>query len=612
MPEKINSKTIRSRIKALRSRMKRSGMDICLITSDDWHQSEYSGDFFAVREFFSGFTGSAGSLVITMNDAALFTDGRYFVQADYQLEGTDIRLMKSGTEGVPAVSGYIEILAGILGEKDKKIVLGLDGRTISSGLGEKLLKTGRIELISDFDPADEIWEDRPEFPHSRPFILGEEYTGRSLQNKLAAIREEMDKSGADAHVTASLDDIAWILNMRGRDVECNPVFMSFLLIKNNGGVLFANEESIDPEVREYLAENKLELKPYENIYDECKKLAVTGNKILIDKERVNYRLFSTICEAGGDEAIKEAVNPSLLMKAIKNETEIKNLIDIHIEDGLAVTRLMHWVKTADRSDMTEMKAAEYVDSLRSRISDYYDLSFPTISAYGANAAMMHYAATEDNQAKIGDLGMLLVDSGGQYLRGTTDITRTFACGKVSDEEKRAFTLTLKGMLALANVTFLKGCSGYSLDILARAPLWEQGIDYRSGTGHGVGYMLNVHESPNAFRWRYTPGVSEYAALEPGMVTTDEPGVYMDGKFGLRIENELLCEEAFVNEYGTFLKFRVLTMAPIDLDLVDTRYLEVSDIKRLNEYHKQVYDALSPLMNGEELEFLRKYTKPVGR
>ena len=612
MPEKINSKTIKSRLKALRARMKSEKMDICLISSDDWHQSEYSGDFFGVREFFSGFTGSAGSLVITQSDAVLFTDGRYFVQADYQLAGTDIRLMKSGTQGVPTISQYIDVMAGVFAKTDKKAVVGLDGRTISLSLGEKLLSSNLVELITEFDPAYGIWEDRPNFPSSMPFILGEEYAGKSCKDKLLLIREEMEKSEADVHVVASLDDIAWILNMRGNDVECNPVFMSFLIIKKDRGVLFANEASIGPEVKSYLDENKIELMPYELIYDECKKLAVTGNKFLIDKERVNYRLYSSILEVGGEEAVKFSTNPSLLLKAVKNETEIKNLIDIHVEDGLAVTRLMYWLKTEDKSGMTEMSVAEYIDKLRRGISDYHDLSFPTISAYGANAAMMHYAATPDNQAVIKDEGMLLVDSGGQYLRGTTDITRTFACGKVSDEEKKAFTLTLKGMLALANVTFLKGCSGYSLDILARAPLWEEGIDYRSGTGHGVGYMLNVHESPNAFRWRYTPGISEYALLEPGMVTTDEPGVYSDGKFGLRIENELLCEEAFVNEYGTFLKFRVLTMAPIDLDLVDIKYLEESDIKRLNDYHKQVYEALSPLMDGEELEFLRKYTRPISR
>lgn len=595
------SEKIRSRIQALRTRMKEAGAHICLITGDDYHLSEYSGGYFGTREFFSGFTGSAGILVVSLDEAWLFTDGRYFTQAEQELEGSGIILMKSGTQGVPDVKEHLRII--IQGENAPLVNIAFDARTVSASLGRDIEKINGAGIIADFDPVGDMWEDRPAFPSSEIFILDEKYAGESVESKVFRLREKIKESGADVHVEAALDDIAWILNLRGSDVQCDPVFMSYLLVEMEEVTLFVQENAVGSEVKKNLDENHISIRNYDEFYAVCKEKKQAGKIFLADKKRINYRIYQMI--DSGETILRE--NPIVLFKAIKNKTEIENLIDIHKEDGACVTRLMMRVKELKDGECSETDAAEYVDGLRKKISDFYELSFPTISAYGANAAMMHYTATPECNALIKKEGMLLVDSGGQYLRGTTDVTRTFAVGAVTHEMKKAFTLTLKGLLSLSDAVFLKGCSGYSLDILARGALWKEGIDYRCGTGHGVGYMLNVHESPNAFRWRYLPGVSEIAQLEPGMVTTDEPGVYIPDKFGIRIENELLCEKAFENEYGTFLRFRTLTLAPIDLDLVDIKLLNEDDKRRLNEYHKTVREELMPYMQDDAE---RKFWKSI--
>jgi Xaa-Pro aminopeptidase len=376
--------------------------------------------------------------------------------------------------------------------------------------------------------------------------------------------------------------------------------------------LYTQRERFDEETIKNLAADGITIKDYELIYEDLESLRDTD--ILIDKKRVNVRLYESI---GQSVKKHEKENPTVLMKAIKNETEIANLRAIHIQDGLAVTRFMFWLKDKMESfregeawSLTECDAANYLDDLRSHIAGFCDLSFDTISAANANAAMMHYHATENNCAVLYPEGMLLVDSGGQYFEGTTDVTRTFALGKVTEQMKKHFTLTLKGMLQLTHAKFLKGCTGFNLDILARQPLWEEGIDYRCGTGHGIGYFLNVHESPNGFRWKHNPGVNDLCVLEPGMVTSNEPGVYIDGEYGIRIENEIVCVKDYENEYGTFLKFDTLTYVPIDLELVDKTYLNSTDIERLNSYHQKVYDVLSPYMPEEECQKLRKYTRTI--
>ncbi len=637
--------TVKKHLSALRERMKAAGGDICLITDNDPHISEYTGDHYKVREFFSGFTGSAGTLVVGLDRAWLFTDGRYFVQAERELEGSGIILMKSGTPGVPTPVGFIKLQA----EKKAAVVL-TDGSLLKASDGLSLNEDKNIELHYDFDPAEDIWTDRPERQSNGIFSLDIKFTGETAESKLKRVREKMKASGCDLHVIGSLEDIAWILNLRGNDIPCTPVFEAFLAIGEET-VLFVNEAALSEKARNVLKTAKVSTQNYDSIYnyvsricaDDCiqslscrqheKNNALPAQyrcsiHVLIDRQGVNYKIISSL----PDGVVKYGKNPSALMRAVKNETEIRHLRQVHEDDGLCVTRLMYMIKrkvSADRP-WTEADVAEHIDALRGEIPDHVSLSFPTISAFGANAAMMHYAFDRDNAAAVTadavlrsdpqkngchvtdnreDMNgaMLLVDSGGQYLRGTTDVTRTFAVGEVPDEQKRAYTLALKGLLSLSEAVFLKGVSGYGLDILARQFLWQEGVDYRCGTGHGVGYMLNVHEGPNAFRYKYVPGVSDYCELEPGMVTTCEPGVYEEGRFGLRIENELLCGKAFENEYGEFLRFETLTLAPYDRDLMIAGMLTEHERKLIDEYHKKVYEVLSPRLSGEEKDFLREYT-----
>lgn len=620
MPAITDCSVIRDRIRKVREHMKEEGVTIVVVTSDDYHQSEYSGEFFELRKYLSGFTGSAGTLVIGEEKAALFTDGRYFVQAALQLEGTGIDLCRQGQAGVPTVSEYLAGEMEAIRSDGRVPVLGFDGRTVAAGVGRywaKIAVGGRV--VDEFDAAAGIWMNRPEFPHSELFVLDERYAGESAGSKLSRIRKAMTKAGADVHLIASLDDIAWVLNLRGADVECNPVFMAYLLIFEDHATLFVNNEAVNPTVRGYLKDAQVEVVPYEEFENRLQQLAVENHTFFIDEKRVNYKIFNILTSAQGKSGSRVVTgqNPSVLLKAIKNETEIKNLQEVHVEDGLAVFDFMYWLKEKMKAvalgleePITEVDAYEYLDRRRSEISDFIELSFPTISASGANAAQLHYAATKENCSVLKPEGMLLVDSGGQYLRGTTDITRTFALGEVTDEMKKFFTLTLKGMLNLGYAKFLKGIDGFGLDILARGPLWEEGVDYRCGTGHGIGYLLNVHESPNAFRWKRIPGVNDCAVMEEGMVTSDEPGVYVDGKFGIRIENEILCEKDLENEYGTFLKFSWLTLVPIDRELIDVQFLSKVDIDRLNRYHELVFRALSPFVSGEKLEYLSEVTAPL--
>lgn len=597
----MTENNIKKRIERVRDIMVQSGIDVYLVCTGDYHMSEYAGEYFGERKYLSGFTGSAGNLVITMEKAALFTDGRYFVQAQKELEGTGIELMRMGCEGVPDIMDYCVDSVPNGGR------LGMDGRTVSARMGlelERALTKKQAVTDCSFNAAEKMWINRPEFPMSKAYEL---VAGEECDSKLERVREAMREAGADCHVIASLDDICWLFNIRGADVTCNPVVMSYALITENEARLYADAERFDKELIEKLQLKGVEITAYNKIYEDCK--AMDNNlTILLDTRRVNYALYKSIQQL----KVVDKTNPTVYMKAVKNEKEIANLKAVHIEDGLAVTRFIYWIKkqaAAGEKIYTEAEAAEYLDGLRTEIRDYIELSFDTICAYGANAAMMHYHAGKDSSG-IKPEGMLLVDSGGQYLRGTTDVTRTFALGRVTEQMKRHYTLTLKGMLALADAHFLKGCSGYSLDVLARQYLWEEGIDYRCGTGHGVGYLLNVHEAPNGFRWKYVPGVHEWSALEAGMVTSDEPGVYIDGEYGIRIENEILCVEDKTNEYGTFLKFEMLTCVPFDRELINLDLLENKDKERLNRYNQWVYNNLKDRLAGEELEFLKYETEEI--
>lgn len=595
-----NNQEIRKRIARVREIMAQSGIDVYLVCTGDYHMSEYAGEYFGERKYLSGFTGSAGNLVICKDKAALFTDGRYFVQAEKELEGTGIELMRMGCEGVPDIMEYCVDSVPDGGR------LGMDGRTVSAKMGlalEKELAKKRAALDCGFNAAKKVWSDRPEFPMSRAYEL---VVGEECKSKLERLRAAMREAGADCHIIASLDDICWLFNIRGADVACNPVIMSYALITENEARLYADAERFDNNLTEKLQLNGVKITAYNKIYEDCEALD-SSCTVLLDTQRVNYALYKSLQQL----KVVNETNPTVYMKAVKNKQEIANLKAVHIEDGLAVTKFIYRIKkqVADKEKISEAEAAKCLDGLRAEIDDYVELSFDTICAYGANAAMMHYHAANGG-CELKQEGMLLVDSGGQYLRGTTDVTRTFALGNVTEQMKRHYTLTLKGMLALADAHFLRGCSGYSLDVLARQYLWEEGIDYRCGTGHGVGYLLNVHEAPNSFRWKYAPGVNEWCALEAGMVTSDEPGVYIDGEYGIRIENEILCVEDKTNEYGTFLKFEMLTCVPFDRELINVNLLENKDKERLNRYNRWVYNSLKDMLAGDELEFLKYETEEI--
>lgn len=593
-------------IRQLREQMKQENISVYVIPTCDFHDSEYVGEHFAVRKAFSGFTGSAGTLVITPDDAALFTDGRYFVQAERQLRGTGIQLMKMGEPGVPDINDYIK------NQVKEGTNIGIDGRVVSFDLGQMLMKMAKEKggcLLSDADLAGEIWKERPSMEFHKLFRLPLLYTGEETADKLKRVRKAMEEFGTDTLLLATLDDIAWLFNIRGTDVPSNPIVFAYACIEKNHAVLYLDKAAYDAEDVNAFAANAVELRPYTQIYEDV--LHLENHVILTDVKRTNYELVK---RAGTHNKVIHATSPTTLMKAVKNKVEIDNTRKIHLADGAAVTKFMYWLKTKACTDgsehsVTEQEAADYLDHLRSQIDGYLDLSFDTISAYGANAAMMHYNAKTGNNCHLKEGNMLLVDSGGQYYNGTTDITRTFAIGTLTRQMKKHFTTVAVSMLRLMNLQFLYGCCGCNLDIIARQPLWALGLDYKCGTGHGVGHILNVHEGPNVFRWKVR-NTSSLIPVEAGMITTDEPGVYLEGEYGIRTENELLCEERFRNQDGIFMGFSCLTFAPIDLDAIDPDVMEPQDKAYLNAYHKQVYENISPYLDEKEREWLKEYTRGI--
>lgn len=584
--------------------MAQRGIDIYVVPTSDFHDSEYVGEHFKARKFITGFTGSAGTAVITMTEAGLWTDGRYFVQAERQLEGSTVTLYRMGEEGVPTVD---EFLAEKLPENG---CLGFDGRVIGGTWGrrmEKLAEKKNGTIHCNEDLIDIIWEERPALSKEPAFILEEKYAGKSTAEKLAAVREAMEKEGADYHILTSLYDIAWLLNVRGGDIECVPVVLSYLVLTEKECIWFLQEEIVDEKLRAYLNENHITTRAYDAIYEYVLDIPANA-KVLLSAGQVNYRIVSSLNE---DITIIDKPNPTLLMKAVKNPTEVDNTRAAHVKDGVAVTKFMYWLKNnIGKTKITEISASDYLENLRKEQENFLGVSFNTISAYGANAAMMHYSATPESDTELKPEGFLLVDSGGHYYEGTTDITRTFALGPITDEMRTHFTAVCRSNMNLAHAKFLYGCTGLNLDILARGPLWEMGIDYKCGTGHGVGYLLNVHEGPNGFRWRVVTERNDSGVLQEGMITTDEPGVYLEGKYGIRTENELVCHKSCKNEYGQFMEFENITYAPIDLDAIDPEQMTKREREYLNEYHAMVYKTLSPYMTEEENEWLKRYTRAI--
>lgn len=590
------------RITALRAIMKREGIDYYYIPTADFHESEYVVEYFKARKFITGFTGSAGVAVIGQEEAWLWTDGRYFIQAAAQIEGSGFGLMKMGQEGVPTVMQY-------LGEKlQEGQCIGFDARVVNTNDAKEFAKIAAKKhgsLKTDNDLLDEVWTDRPALVHQQADVLKDEFNGEATASKLARVREQMENEEAQYHIISTLDDIAWILNVRGNDIPHVPVVLSFLVIGKEDAMWFVEENALSNAVKEMAAECGITICPYEDVYAYAATIP-ENSTVLLDKRKVNYRITNALSET---VHIVSKANPSQLMKAIKNEIELENTRKAHLLDGIAVTKFMYWLKkNVGKIPMDEVSVSDYLQSLREQMEGYRDISFDTIAGYNANAAMMHYKAEPDTAAKLEPQGMLLVDSGGHYDTGTTDITRTFVLGPISDIQKKHFTMVVKSNLNLANVKFLYGCNGISLDVICREPIWKENLDYQCGTGHGVGYLLNVHEGPNSFRWQYRPGFDN--PFEAGMITTDEPGIYLQDQYGIRTENELICVKGEKNQYGQFMGFENITYVPIDLDGIDKQYLNAEDVKQLNDYHKMVYEKISPYMTPEENEWLKEYTREI--
>lgn len=593
------------RLNELRRLMRERHMDAYLIPTSDFHESEYVGEYFKCRRFITGFTGSAGTAVVTLEDGGLWTDGRYFVQAARELEGSGFRLQKMDEEGVPTVEEY---LADVLPEGG---VLGFDGRVVNSRLGEAMaeaLEEKHVTFAYEEDLVGQIWSDRPAMSAGTVWILEEKYTGKPAKDKIAQLREAMKEAGATIHVLTTLDDIVWLLNIRGSDIPFNPVVLSYVAVTEREFYLFISEKTLDGQVKDYLQGLGVTVKPYDDIYEFVKSLR--GEKVLMESSQVNYAIKNSLDPSN---KIVERMNPTVMAKAVKNPVEIENERRAHIKDGVAVTKFIFWLKkNIGAMDMTEISVSDYLEELRRQQEGNLGLSFNTISAYGENAAMCHYSATPESNKTLKPQGLYLIDSGGQYYEGTTDITRTVALGPVTDEEREHFTLVAMSMLRLGRAKFLYGCRGLSLDYIARQPMWERGLNYNHGTGHGVGYLLNVHERPNGIRYKMVPERMDSAVIEEGMICSDEPGIYIEGSHGIRTENLIVCRKAEKNEYGQFMEFEYLTFVPIDLDALDVSLMEKRDIRYLNEYHRQVYEKISPYLTDEERQWLKEATREVAQ
>lgn len=590
---------MREELTALRRAMTAAGIDVYIIPTDDFHGSEYVGDYFKCREYVSGFTGSAGTLVVTADWAGLWTDGRYFLQAAQQLEGTGISLCKMGQPGVPTVQNWLEthLTAGQ--------TLGFDGRTMTAAAGralEKAMTQRGISLQYELDLVGDIWENRPSNSQAPAWELDVRYAGRTRREKLDALKQDIQTAGADCHILTSLDDLAWLLNIRGDDVACCPVVLGYLMLDDHGVRLYADEQKFDGALRQALAADGVTICPYQDIFADIKTIEKT---VLIDSDKVSFSIVKSIPKG---IVVLEQTNPTVLPKAIKTAREQENERLAHIKDGVALTRFMKWLKEhVGQEKISEISAAEKLEGLRAQQEHYLGPSFDPIFGYGPHGAIVHYSATAESNIPIEPQGFLLSDTGGHYLEGSTDVTRTFALGPLTAEMKHHYTLVLRGNLHLAAATFKKGCSGLSLDILARQPLWDAGLDYNHGTGHGVGYLLGVHEGPQSIRYQ---SATAAARLEPGMITSDEPGLYLEGQYGIRLENLLLCVEKEVNEYGEFLGFEPLTMCPFDLDAVEVSALTAEEKTLLNAYHQTVRETLAPYCTEEENTWLEEATRAI--
>ena len=584
---------IKRRLTVLRSAMQKEGIDLYYFNTSDYHMSEYVPEYFRTIEYFSGFSGSLATLLVSMEDAWLFVDGRYHTQADQQCLKYGIKIVKLGTQDA------LEPLEFIKKYYSDKTV-GLDGKRTSIRFANELIKNGI--LIKSVDVYSDLIENRAPLSKDLVYELSVEYTGLTRKRKIEMIRYVLKDR---VHIINNLESIAYLLNLRGNDILYTPVFMAYLVFFSNDIYLFADLERFSEEILDHLYEDGVIIRPYASYYSFLE--TIKGKKILIDETKVNYETYVSISH--GHNTIQHMRSIVEDMKAIKNPIEQCNFRLAHIYDGVAVLRFLMWLDSVDKSTLTEYDVREKIDGFR-KAYKANDLGFSSIVAYNENAALMHYMPDRENSARLDNKGILLFDTGGQYSEGTTDVTRTIALGETSDEIKKYFTLVLKSMFNLSELKFLQGLSGNQIDVLARKDLWELGVDYRCGTGHGVGYNLAVHETPPNIRYGKTENGGELAEIKPGMVFSDEPGVYFEGRFGIRCENMLLCVSDEKNEYGQFLRFETLTMIPFDLKLIDPRYLDERTRRILNAYHDRVYETLLPYLNSEEANYLRKLTREI--
>ena len=582
---------INQRLQDLREVMQREHLAAFIFPSTDPHQSEYVADHWKGREFISGFNGSAGTAVVTMTSAALWTDSRYFLAAEDQLKGTEYQLMKLKIEGTPTIAQWIGKECGPGAE------VAIDGTCSSASEVKELIadlrKQGGITLRTNFDPLALIWSGRPAIPENLVEIYPLEYAGETAHDKIARIRQALREQHADGMLMAVLDDIAWTLNLRGSDVHCNPVFVSYLLIAPNDVTLYINKVKLSPKVIAYLKAEGVGVASYEDVRKGLKDYFAYN--ILLDPNEVNYTLFKSVTRE-----IVEEESPVKRMKTVKNEREIAGFRSAMLKDGIAMTKFLKWLDSQDASSLTELSVSAKLEALRSEQPLYRDISFDTIAAYQAHGAIVHYEPTFETDIPLKPEGFLLLDSGAQYLDGTTDITRTIPLGPLTEEQKRVYTLVLKGHIQIELCKFPSGASGTQLDVLARQALWREGLNYLHGTGHGVGTYLNVHEGPHQIRMEWKP-----APLVVGMTVTDEPGIYLAGKFGVRIENTLLVIPYKETEFGKFLQFESLTLCPIDTSPILTELLTQEELDWLNAYHQHVFDTLSPHLSDEESTWLQE-------
>ena len=591
---------MRQQLCDLRQTMAAHGVDYYMVPTDDFHGSEYVGDHFKCRSWVSGFTGSAGTLLVGRDWAGQWADGRYFLQAAEQLAGSGIDLMKMGEPGVPTITGYLE--------KNLKsgMTFGFDGRVVSARLAQRLraiAEKNGASVVCGNDLVGGIWQERPALSAQPVMELSADLVGKSRAEKLMDVRAALGRENADAVVIASLMDVCWLMNLRGGDVACTPVVLSFAAVTAEEAVLFINPAVLSEEITRNLQADGVTIRPYGEVYDYVAALPA-GKKLMMNLNVVNSKLEG--CVPAGVEVIDKA-DPTTLPKAMKNDREVENIRIAHVKDGVAVTKFMHWLKkNAGKVEMDEISVAEKLEAFRSEQENYVGPSFTPIMGYAAHGAIVHYSASPESAWKIGPRSFLLSDTGGHYLEGSTDITRTIAMGELTEDEKRFYTLVLKGNLQLGNAQWRAGCTGANLDILAREPLWRIEMDYNHGTGHGVGYLLSVHEGPHSIHW----GRANTQPLDVGMVTSNEPGFYLEGGFGVRLENLTVVREVETNGYGRFLRFETLTMVPFDLDAVIPSLLGEECRMLLNAYHAKVRKTLAPFLTEEENAWLADATRAV--